>query len=524
MDRSGPVAELLEPIPGLAIDRPSPLFALFGKRLRARNHLRASLLLLAALGSVGCQRAGSPRPAAGPIVLIVVDTLRADHVSCYGYPRPTMPEACQLARDGVTFERAFATRTSTTPSIASMLTGLYPHRHGVRLLYLLLPQEVVTLPEILREQGYRTGGFISSFVMVRDFSGFDQGFEVYDDYVQTKELVRENYERHAPDTMERVIPWLESAGPRTFLFVHLIEPHGPYAPPQPFLEQFALPSDGKTTEGLPIPMYQRIPGLRFVNEFIGRYDGEIASVDHQIGRLLEHLRKRGWYDSALIILVADHGEAMGEGGRWFVHGKTVQEAEARVPLLVKFPAGGRPAPPPGTRIRRPVSALDIFRTVLGAAGQPAPSQAFGGTDLLEVANTKQRKGPPPLTELANQKGLWIAAHGTGCSVRWRFARSRLDGKHLLRDAGQISRWRRLGAESIEPGQKPRRDCPDKVARTVDPLVRDLLTHRSNLNPVSRKEVKQRPGGKTSFVTGRAGPSIPLQEHEREALRALGYLE
>jgi hypothetical protein len=169
---------------------------------------RAVLATLFALAA-GC-RPSEPAAAPGPIVLIVVDTLRADHLSCYGYSRPTSPAMCALAEDGVLFERAYTTRTSTTPAIASMLTGLYPHRHGVKELYYVLPPAMTTVAERLRAHGWATGGFVSSFVMVRDFSGFDGGFDVYDDDVRTRERLRQNYERSAADTVEHAIIWLRA--------------------------------------------------------------------------------------------------------------------------------------------------------------------------------------------------------------------------------------------------------------------------------------------------------------------------
>src|ERR1700687_1337152 len=241
------------------MDRSSSDADIMMKRcLRPQQRLSVCGVLLVACMSA-CTRA--PSESAGPIVLIVVDTLRADHVTCYGYPRPTTPSICRLAADGATFERAYTPRTATTPAIASLFTGLYPHRHGVRRLYQALPAEMQTLAERLHAGGYKTGGFVSSFVMVRDFSGFDRGFDVYDDFVATPETFRENFERGAHDTVDQALAWLRMVGPRAFLFVHLIEPHGPYTPPAPFAARFALPADGPRVAD--VPEYQKIPGVDF---------------------------------------------------------------------------------------------------------------------------------------------------------------------------------------------------------------------------------------------------------------------
>ncbi|MGH7822127.1 MAG: sulfatase-like hydrolase/transferase, partial [Candidatus Binatia bacterium] len=238
--------------------------------------MRGRLLLIAfalALASKSGCTARHADTASGPIVLIVVDTLRADHLPCYGYERSTGPEICALAADGVLFERAYTPRTLTTPAIASMFTGLPPHRHGVKQLYTALPEQATTVAETLRSGGFRTGAFVSSFVMVANFSGLSQGFEAYDDRMTEREAVYENYQRSAAETVRRALEWLDTAGPRSFLFVHLIEPHGPYTPPSPFFERFVLPAGGPKVPKKKLPERQRLPGVDSVAEYVGRYDG-----------------------------------------------------------------------------------------------------------------------------------------------------------------------------------------------------------------------------------------------------------
>lgn len=452
-------------------------------------------------------------------MLIVIDTLRADHVTCYGYARPTTPSICRLASDGVTFERAYTPRTATTPAIASVFTGWYPHRHGVRHLYQVLPAAMQTLAERFHDAGYKTGGFVSSFVMVRDFSGFDQGFDVYDDFVTTREASRENFERSARDTVDRALAWLRQTGPHAFLFVHLIEPHGPYTPPAPFAERFALPADGQLATD--VPDYQQLPDVRFVSEYVGRYDGEIASADHEIGRLLETLRTLRWYDAATIAVMADHGESMGEEGLWFQHGHSVHDAEAHVPLIIKFPTRPAPGPPPLARAGAPVSLVDVFPTLLTAAGMRDPAASPSAVDLWPVAAGQPRVAPPPLTELA-AAGLVIAVHGGECAGRWTIARKHLTPDWHLADGAAAPGWPAIAVAQPPVADAAEAACRAKLAASVAPLATDLLTFQSAVPVVDRRDI-QRPGAKSQFLARRA-PATPLSENEREALRRLGYAE
>ena len=357
---------------------------------------------------------------------------------------------------------------------------------------------MTTLAEVMRAGGYRTGGFVSSFVMVRDFSGFEQGFDVYDDDVRTREAFRDNYERPAAKTVERALDWLAAGDPKAFLFVHLIEPHGPYTPPEPFLHDFALPAAGPLVPLDRVAAYQRIPGLRYVSEYVGRYDGEIAAADAQIGVLLDRLRELGWYDEATIVVVADHGESLGERGIWFLHGKTVDDAEAHVPLLVKFPASAGAALR-GREIAAPVSVIDLFPTLLNAAGLPSAAKT-GGADLRAVAEQGRRPGAPPATLLNVPGQLVVAAHGEGCAVWWRFAPPALRPGFVLADAALASVWPRLATDTRLPPDAPDR-CQTDLTAAVAPLMVDLLSYRMPFSVVSRADAKD-PAAKKHFIESR----------------------
>jgi arylsulfatase len=479
-----------------------------------------ALLLGGLLSASACTRSSVKSEAQGPIVLIVVDTLRADHVTCFGYSRPTTPSICSLEKDAVLFERAYTPRTQTTPAIASILTGLYPHEHGVRDLHSVLPDTHTTLPEILRAHGYRTGAFVSSFVMVNDFSGLGQGFETYDDHLTRKEPFRENFERAADETLTRALAWLDSAGSAAFLFVHLIEPHGPYTPPPPYLEKFALPKGGEKVPLDLVPSYQHIPGVTHLSEYVGRYDGEIASADAQVGRLLAHLAVRGWYEPATIVVTSDHGESMGELGEWLEHGRSVHDAEAHVPLIIKFGRQPDRRIHGGSRVAQPVSLVDVFATLLVEADLPLRLLRFSD-DLRRLVDGQHWTGPVPLTELLHRRRLVLAVHGRNCMTHWKF-RAILTDEGLLPNPKRASQWTEAAFEPARIDDQRKDEC-EQAVREVTPLVVDLLTKKRDFSVVQRLDVKE-PGFRSKFVRSRQDPIVPLKESEREALRQLGYIE
>ncbi|HLX08971.1 MAG TPA: sulfatase [Thermoanaerobaculia bacterium] len=339
----------------------------------------AALLAGAAIAAEGCWLAGSTRPVS--CIWIVVDTLRADHLEWYGYGRPTAPELRPLVERGVLFEHAYTSLPETTPAMSSMLTSMYPYRHGVQHLFQRLNDRNVTAPELLKKAGYATGAFVSSFVMIRNFSNFARGFDVYDDFVDEREKYRDNYERKAARTLDRARTWIEAhrAAP-FFCFIHLIDPHGPYTPPG----KFALRFHSATTEPIAkslIPSYQQMPGVTDANRYRDLYDGEIAYASSELGRFFAYLESADLLAPNLVVFAADHGEAMGEHGFYFQHGSDIYEQEVHVPLIVKPPAGMRAAR--GTRVAQTVSVVDILPTVLETLGLPSLA-VFQGRSLVPL--------------------------------------------------------------------------------------------------------------------------------------------
>jgi len=324
-------------------------------------------------------------PGRGNIILISVDTLRPDHLGCYGYGKNTSPAVDAFAKDAVLFENCFAQAPTTRPSCASFLSGFFPHECKVTFNSDNLPPQVKTIAEHLKGRGYRTMAVSSNFVLGPG-SGFDQGFDVFDNTLDDLELVRRVPERVAANTTDAAIGLLESAGDRFFLWVHYQDPHGPYTPPPPFDTAFLDPA--RQTRKIPlnstlsgiggIPWYQWQGNEDDYGFYVARYDGEIGYTDEHIGRLLQALKDKGLYDGALIIFTSDHGEGMGEHDYFFAHGEFVYNNLARVPLVIR-----QAKALPGRRSDY-AQLLDIVPTILRYAGMK-PGSNLRGRNLLGAA-------------------------------------------------------------------------------------------------------------------------------------------
>jgi arylsulfatase A-like enzyme len=328
-------------------------------------------------------RGAAPGTASGPnILLITIDALRADHVGLYGYKRPTTPRIDAYFGAGRVYEVAYSPTATTTPSIVSMLTGLHPPEHGVRLLCQRLSPEVVTVVDRIRRAGYQTAAVVSNAVLADSASGLGGRFEYYDDDVDEPEPFRvEMFERNAARTTDAVLRWLvehRSADRPHFLWVHYIDPHGPYRAPADKPVEFnhaqAVPIDP-----LRVPIYARERGVTDGLEYVDRYDEEIAYTDREVGRLLSAYEELGLLDGSAVILTADHGESMMEHEHWFQHQMTVYEEMVRIPLAIRY-AGVEPG-----WVKQPVSLVDVAPTVLALASLPASSV---GVNLLGVIPTR----------------------------------------------------------------------------------------------------------------------------------------
>lgn len=325
------------------------------------NPLRALASLPAAVAALSALACSPPPPggsetaadaARPPIVLISVDTLRSDRLPAYGYDGVETPAIDRLAAEGVLFESAYTHVNVTLPSHASVFTGLLPPQHGVRdNAGYRLDEAIPTLAAELGKAGYATGGFVSSYVL-RAGTGIERGFEVYDDEVgfeTGRQLGR--LQRPGAETLAAASDWLGgAAGSPFFLFLHLYEPHAPYAPPPLFADRYDNP-----------------------------YDGEVAAADAVVADLIRRLEDLGIYDEAVVILLSDHGEGLMDHGE-MDHLILIYREVIQVPLIVKLPGGERG----GERVAVGAQLSDVAPTVYSLAGLPSPD-GLAGLDLLESA-------------------------------------------------------------------------------------------------------------------------------------------
>ena len=390
----------------------SPSIRLVYIRVFAKNlaGILSAFLFAGHLCAEGAESAGNPHPLPN-IIIISVDTLRADRIGSYGYTRPTTPFLDAWARDeAIVFEHAFTTETWTLPSHMSLFTGLYPVHHGVTALDSALSKEIPTLAELLKKAGYTTAGFTGHWWWLYGDRGFGRGMDLYDD------ADRQMF-RHVDLTLQHIEQWL-SQKPQTpvFLFVHFYDVHmkaaetgaiAPYDPLDATFDRFSKPlwseqlfssPSKKNLRGSQLLTAHNTGADPFTEKEVeyvrARYDDCVALVDSRIQRLFDLLKKSDLYDSALICITADHGENLGEHGyfvdcdntdpvqlsspRYFEH-KKVFDVEAHIPLLLRLPSNEHA----GARVSALVQLTDILPTILACIDQPTP-QPTDGINLLPL--------------------------------------------------------------------------------------------------------------------------------------------
>ncbi len=312
--------------------------------------LGTGLLVTSASAQVAVARKPSP-----DVFLITIDTLRADHVGCYGYKQVETPTIDALAADGTRFTRAFTHSPITNTSHTTILTGLLPSVHGVTDFGVPLADQHATWAELLKKRGYHTAAFIGAVILDSNMlaPGLDRGFDFYDNF-PAKSATKERWgrlERRGMTVVEHAETWLDKhrTGPR-FVWVHLYDPHDPYEPPPPYSEKY--------------------------KDHL--YDGEIAYADSALGRFIATLKRAGAYDNSIIVLVGDHGEGLGEHGEE-THGLFLYDSTLHVPLILKMPRGTSH----GLVIDSQVRTTDILPTILALTNIPAPEE-LSGASLLPV--------------------------------------------------------------------------------------------------------------------------------------------
>ena len=442
------------------------------------------------LAALGCAR----DPGRPDILLVTVDTLRADHCSAYGYGRPTTPRLDALARAGVLFETAYAPMATTAPAHATMFTGLLPLWHGlVKNGYVLAPGHRRLAPA-LAEAGYRTGAVVASFALDRRF-GLATGFASYDDRFSGRDPSMKTpsweghavgggtFDRRADETRERAVEWLGTNGylepptreqPPFFLWVHFFDPHRPYDPPADHRRLF--PPTGEDA----------------LAAEVAAYDGEVHYADAQLGLLLDALRDAGRLDRTLTVVTADHGEGLMQHGH-MEHGLHIYEEAVRVPFVVHWPAALR-----ARRLDAPVQLADVAPTLATVAGLSWTEAAGQGRSLSAVL--RGRAEPDPRREVFLQRRRYDEPLANGRVVKgqqyalrsgpWKYIESREEGTYELYDL--------------------RRDPREET----------------NLLPASPAEASSLPGRLARFVRSAPAPAAPQAVGEEEArkLRSLGYVQ
>lgn len=467
-----------------------------------REFLLASATAAAGLflGSGGC---GMLKRRRLNLILIVSDALRADHLGCYGFPRPVTPSMDAFARRGVLFENMVSCAPITGASHASMMTGAYQTRHGVFANGGRIADDLVTLAQACREADYRTAAFVSNPALAPDWLiGIDRGFETYDARLPSMERNRPSAYRDAADTSAAVLEWLNAVEDRPFfLWVHFQEPHGPYEVPDASLldrigglarlegEPSSLPLLAGNAGPGGIPRYQALGEERDPVVYRSRYAARSCYVDGQIGKVLAAVRDQELEKGTVVVLISDHGELLGEHDYWFQHGATVLQAGLHVPLIMVGP--GIEA---GRRIPSLVGSTDLMPTLLEVLD----------LDLAEASGQIQGRSLLPLirggTEREVAPRYAISAEG----LEWCVARGRYKYTAAIRGSRVAPLLVDLQADPAEV-----RDIADEEPGVVAEL-RDALTHfresASVVAPVGSGEVPR------------------MTEEQRRRLKALGYLE
>lgn len=463
----------------------------------ARAALSVAVLVALAAWLAGCGEE-SPRPPGPNLLLITVDTLRADALACYGGEPETGRAICALADNGTRFRWAFAPAPYTAPSIASMLTSRYPTRHGVTQSVLsFLANEAVSVAEVFADAGYTTAAFVSNPVLDRA-RNLGQGFQVWDQQMTRPERNRKRFaEREAEAATNATLAWARvAAKPPWFIWVHFQDPHGPYEPPdtpRPLDaagEPRLAPLDDQSGRG-GIPAYQLLPGIRTASAYTEAYRDEIRYLDPHVERLVAGLDALG--EPPGILLSSDHGEALGEDDVYFAHGHSVALDQIRVPLLWRPPR-------PGTHrvVDDPVSLLDVAPTLLQLAQLEVPA-AFAGRPL-PLDGTGVDPDRPIFSEHAQRAAVVVG--------RAYFAHTHSSPEPGERDpvsGGLIvelpARSARLGPDGATPAYEA--DSGDGPGSLLAPL---LVEHMRSARSPSK-----------------ASPDT-VSDEQRERLRALGYLD
>jgi arylsulfatase A-like enzyme/tetratricopeptide (TPR) repeat protein len=395
------------------------------------------------------------------LVIVTLDTTRADRMGAYGAADVETPTFDALARDGVLFEEAASVAPLTLPAHSSLFTGKFPPEHGVRDNggFFLGPEQL-TLAEVLKARGYRTGAFVGAYVLDAKW-GLDQGFDTYvDDFdlSKTRGVSLGAIQRPANEVIDKALPWIQQAGAAPFFaWVHLYDAHSPYRPPEPFASR-----------------YESHP-----------YNGEIAFADSQVARLVSQLRSSGLYDRTVVVVMGDHGESLGDHGE-AAHGFFIYESVTRVPFVIRAPFSLMA----NRRVADPVRSVDVMPTVLDLLGVPNPATVSGVSLTPLMTGAKRELGLDTYSE------AMYPLHHYG----WSDLRALRSGRYKVIDA-------------------PR---PELYDLDRDPKeVTNLFPERRALGDRMISQLRSMENGFAK--TTAALPAADVDPEARERLAALGYV-
>jgi arylsulfatase A-like enzyme len=480
------------------------------------------------------------------VLLISLDTVRADHLSAYGYGRATSPHIDALAARGVLFEDATSTTSWTLPAHLSLLTGLEVSAHGVcdeRLWQLPgaegapfeVPLHGTFLSEVLSGAGYSTAGFYTWKYLEPRF-GFGPGFDVYQRlglsvyshpewskrfeelraagkadelraWMQESPEIFDEQRPTAGEAVDAALAWLDARGPEEpfFLFLHLFDAHDDYVPPPPFDKRFtdpayAGPIDGRRVTSPDSPVRADMDP-RDLAQLVALYDGELAWVDSQVGRVLDQLDALGRRDDTLVVLTSDHGEEFFEhGGK--THRAQLFRESVHVPLIASWPAGL----PAGRRVAGPVGIVDVVPTVCALAGV-APPRGLSGRDLSAVARGDE---PNALVDYVTELLVFPPGPGgDGAPLRRLGLRSGASHALFSHEPGQADRWARFDLST-----NPDEAGPGAPLATGSELALELGRRL--------EEARARIGRVRASAPARRGAAVPLAESEVQELSQMGY--
>ncbi len=466
-----------------------------GKNLVARFYSATALYLLIALflgfNLYANLKLSRLKPGGPNLLIITIDTLRADRLGCYGYSRDTSPTIDRLAREGTLFTNVHGQRGLTWPSLTSIMTALYPKTHGVLNNQQPLDGKYITLAEILKNVGYRTGAFLANFYYAPN-RGFDikKGGEIGE--------LDKTVTRDALDWLERI----DSDNDKFFMWVHYKNPHDPYEPPQPFSSYFDSTYTGPFDGSRPVldSIYVNKINLseRDIFHLNALYDAEIRSTDSYIARLLDRLEQKGLTDNTLIVFSADHGEELYERNHYFFHSCSMYDNVLRLPLIMKFPE----VIPAAKALKNQIESIDIIPTIL---------------QFLKVPLRREFEGRSVLNLLFEQNGgdIWFPAFAERASAifsirtpQWKYIYNP-DNYHTYcsRSDDDEGSGYLIAAEELYDIQNDPHERNNVVAHYPD-VARDLrgqIIEWLNTNKVQHQDFE-------------------LTKEAEERLRALGYIK